>query len=72
MILGANGSRGTQDDVYAIRNLPQRQSVFNPNHHFPEPADDTFWPNMYRGGTVKETATNTAPTPPCACVWPNR
>ncbi|MBJ2221705.1 TonB-dependent siderophore receptor [Pseudomonas sp. MF7453] len=57
LILGANGSRGTQDDVYAIRNLPQRQSVFNPNHHFPEPADDTFWPNMYRGGTVKETAT---------------
>lgn len=57
LILGANGSRGTQDDVYAIRNLPQRQSVFNPNHHFPEPADDTFWPNMYRGGTVNETAT---------------
>ncbi|MGY2313011.1 hypothetical protein, partial [Pseudomonas gingeri] len=21
------------------------------------PANDTFWPNMYRGGTVKETAT---------------
>lgn len=57
LILGANGSRGSQDDVYAIRNLPQRQTIYQPNHHFPEPADDTFWPNMYRGGTVKETAT---------------
>jgi outer membrane receptor for ferric coprogen and ferric-rhodotorulic acid len=57
LIIGANGSRGTQDDVYAIRNLPTRQSIYQPDHHFPEPANDTFWPNMYRGGTVKETAT---------------
>ena len=57
LILGANGSRGTQDDVYAIQNLPKRQSIYQPDHHFPEPADNTFWPNMYRGGTVKETAT---------------
>ena len=57
LIIGANGSRGTQDDVYAIRSLPDRQSIFLPNHHFPQPANDTFWPNMYRGGTVKETAT---------------
>ncbi|MGH8410060.1 MAG: TonB-dependent siderophore receptor, partial [Pseudomonas sp.] len=40
-----------------IRSLPDRQSIFLPNHHFPQPANDTFWPNMYRGGTVKETAT---------------
>ncbi|MEG8234702.1 TonB-dependent siderophore receptor [Pseudomonas orientalis] len=57
LILGANGSRGTQDDIYAIQNLPRRQSIYQPDHHFPEPANDTFWPNMYRGGTVKETAT---------------
>ncbi|CAH0290725.1 TonB-dependent siderophore receptor [Pseudomonas sp. PA-7-1E] len=57
LILGANGSRGTQDDVFAIQNLPTRQSIYQPDHHFPEPANDTFWPNMYRGGTVKETAT---------------
>ena len=57
LILGANGSRGTQDDVYAIQNLPRRQSIYQPDHHFPEPANSTFWPNMYRGGTVKETAT---------------
>lgn len=57
LILGANGSRGTQDDIYAIQNLPKRQSIYQPDHHFPEPANDTFWPNMYRGGTVKETAT---------------
>ena len=57
LILGANGSRGTQDDVYAIQNLPTRQSIYNPNHHFPEPPNNSFWPNMYRGGTVKETAT---------------
>jgi len=57
LILGANGSRGTQDDVYAIQNLPRRQGIYQPDHHFPEPANSTFWPNMYRGGTVKETAT---------------
>ena len=57
LILGANGSRGTQDDVYAIQNLPKRQGIYQPDHHFPEPANSTFWPNMYRGGTVKETAT---------------
>ncbi|MFO2466442.1 TonB-dependent receptor [Pseudomonas sp. 15FMM2] len=57
LILGANGSRGSQDDIYAIRNLPQRQNPYQPDHHFPEPADGTFWPNMYRGGTAKETAT---------------
>ena len=58
LLLGANGSRGSQDDVYAIRNLPQRQTIYQPNHHLPEPGDDTFWPTMYRGGTVKETATH--------------
>ena len=57
LILGANGSRGTQDDVYAIQNLPTRQGIYTPNHHMPEPADNTFWPNMYRGSTIKETAT---------------
>jgi len=57
LILGANGSRGTQDDVYAIQNLPTRQGIYTPNHHLPEPADNTFWPNMYRGSTIKETAT---------------
>ncbi len=57
LILGANGSRGTQDDMYAIQSLPSRQSIYQPDHHFTEPADSTFWPNMYRGGTVKETAT---------------
>ena len=57
LIIGANGSRGTQDDVYAIQNLPTRVNIYQPDHHLPEPANDTFWPNMYRGGTVKETAT---------------
>ncbi|WP_404487528.1 TonB-dependent siderophore receptor [Pseudomonas sp. HT11] len=57
LIIGANGSRGTQDDVYAIQNLPTRVNIYQPDHHLAEPANDTFWPNMYRGGTVKETAT---------------
>ncbi len=43
--------------MYAIQSLPSRQSIYQPDHHFTEPADSTFWPNMYRGGTVKETAT---------------
>ena len=52
LVVGANASRGKKDDFYSVAFLPQRQNVFNPNKHIPEPDDSYFIANSSRGGPV--------------------
>ncbi|WP_252091620.1 TonB-dependent siderophore receptor [Pseudomonas sp. MWU13-3659] len=52
LVVGANASRSKKDDFYSVAFLPQRQNVFNPDKHIPEPADSYFIDNASRGGPV--------------------
>ena len=52
LVVGANASRGKKDDFYSVAFLPQRQNVFNPDKHIPEPDDSYFIANSSRGGPV--------------------
>ena len=52
LIAGFNASRAKKDDFYSVAFLPQRQNVFNPDKHIPEPDDSYFIDNSSRGGPV--------------------
>lgn len=53
LIFGANASRSDKDDFYSVALLPQKQNVFDPDRHIPEPDDSYFIDNSTRGGPVK-------------------
>lgn len=52
LVVGANASRSKKDDFYSVAFLAQRQNVFNPDKHIPEPDDSYFIDNSSRGGPV--------------------
>ncbi|MFJ7312810.1 TonB-dependent siderophore receptor [Pseudomonas sp. NPDC098747] len=52
LVIGANTSRSKKNDFYSVAFLPQRQDVFNPTKHIPEPDDSYFINNSSRGGPV--------------------
>lgn len=52
LVLGFNASRSNKNDFYSVAFLPQRQNVFNPDKHIPEPDDSYFIENSSRGGPV--------------------
>ncbi|MBV7492274.1 TonB-dependent receptor [Pseudomonas sp. PDM30] len=52
LVVGFNASRSNKDDFYSVAFLPQRQNVFNPDKHIPEPDDSFFIDNSSRGGPV--------------------
>ncbi|MCW2270716.1 TonB-dependent siderophore receptor [Pseudomonas sp. JUb96] len=52
LVVGLNASRAKKDDFYSVAFLPQRQNVFNPDKHIPEPSDSYFIDNSSRGGPV--------------------
>ena len=52
LIVGANASRSHKDDFYAVAALPQRQDIFNPDHHLPRPDEGYYLANASRGGPV--------------------
>jgi outer membrane receptor for ferric coprogen and ferric-rhodotorulic acid len=52
LVVGFNASRSKKDDFYSVAFLPQRQNVFNPDKHIPEPDDSYFISNSSRGGPV--------------------
>ncbi|MGH8485957.1 MAG: TonB-dependent siderophore receptor, partial [Pseudomonas sp.] len=52
LVVGANASRSKKDDFYSVAFLAQRQNVFNPDKHIPEPDDSYFIDNASRGGPV--------------------
>lgn len=56
LTVGANASRGKTHDHMALIDmtalLGASQDPFNPNPHIPEPPDDFYAPNAYRGGPV--------------------
>ncbi len=53
LIFGVNASRSDKDDFYSVALLPQKQDVFDPDRHIPEPDDSYFIENSTRGGPVK-------------------
>ncbi|MGO1271196.1 MAG: TonB-dependent siderophore receptor, partial [Pseudomonas helleri] len=52
LTVGANASRSRKDDFFAVAVLPDRQDVFNPNHHLPQPDDSYYLANATRGGPM--------------------
>lgn len=52
LTVGANASRSRKDDFFAVAVLPDRQDVFNPNHHLPQPDDSYYLANASRGGPM--------------------
>ncbi|WP_416199337.1 MAG: TonB-dependent siderophore receptor [Pseudomonas helleri] len=52
LTVGANASRSRKDDFFAVAVLPDRQEVFNPNHHLPQPDDSYYLANATRGGPM--------------------
>ncbi|MBB4866703.1 outer membrane receptor for ferric coprogen and ferric-rhodotorulic acid [Pseudomonas nitritireducens] len=56
LTVGANASRAKTHDSMALINMSSllgaSQDPFHPNSHIPEPADDFYAPNSYRGGPV--------------------
>lgn len=56
LTVGANASRAKTHDQWALINMSSllgvSQDPFHPNSHLPEPADDFYAPNSYRGGPV--------------------
>jgi outer membrane receptor for ferric coprogen and ferric-rhodotorulic acid len=52
LTVGVNASRSNKDDFFSVAILPQRQDVFNPNKHIPEPDDSYYYANSTRGGPV--------------------
>jgi outer membrane receptor for ferric coprogen and ferric-rhodotorulic acid len=56
LTVGANASRAKTHDRWALINMSSllgaSQDPFNPNPHIPEPPDDFYPPNSYRGGSV--------------------
>lgn len=52
LTVGANASRSRKDDFFAVAVLPDRQDVFNPNHHLPQPGDSYYLANATRGGPM--------------------
>lgn len=52
LVVGANASGSKKDDFYSVAFLPQRQNVFNPDKHVPEPDDSYFIDHSSRGGPV--------------------
>ena len=52
LVVGVNASRSKKDDFYSVAFLPQRQNVFNPDKHLPEPDESYFIDNSSRGGPV--------------------
>lgn len=52
LTVGANASRSRKDDFFAVVVLPDRQDVFNPNHHLPQPDDSYYLANATRGGPM--------------------
>ncbi|PWB32896.1 TonB-dependent siderophore receptor [Pseudomonas sp. SDI] len=52
LTVGANASRSHKDDFYAVAALQQRQDVFNPDHHLPQPDPSYYLANASRGGPV--------------------
>jgi outer membrane receptor for ferric coprogen and ferric-rhodotorulic acid len=52
LVVGFNASRSKKNDFYSVAFLPQRQNVFNPDKHIPEPDDSHFIDNSSRGGPV--------------------
>lgn len=55
LVVGVNASRSKKDDFYSVAFLAQRQNVFNPDKHIPEPDDSYFIDNSSRGGPVKSS-----------------
>lgn len=53
LIVGFNASRSDKDDFFSVALLPQKQNVFEPDRHIPEPDDSYFIENSTRGGPVK-------------------
>ncbi|EPJ80629.1 TonB-dependent receptor [Pseudomonas sp. CFII68] len=53
LIVGFNASRSDKDDFFSVAFLPQKQNVFDPDRHIPEPDDSYFIENSTRGGPVK-------------------
>ncbi|AEV63221.1 TonB-dependent siderophore receptor [Pseudomonas ogarae] len=53
LIVGFNASRSDKDDFFSVALLPQKQNVFDPDRHIPEPDDSYFIENSTRGGPVK-------------------
>ena len=53
LIVGFNASRSDKDDFFSVAFLPQKQNVFEPDRHIPEPDDSYFIENSTRGGPVK-------------------
>ncbi|BBP60223.1 TonB-dependent receptor [Pseudomonas sp. St316] len=53
LIVGFNASRSDKDDFFSVVVLPQKQNVFEPDRHIPEPDDSYFIENSTRGGPVK-------------------
>ncbi|MFV3370941.1 TonB-dependent siderophore receptor [Pseudomonas sp. NY15435] len=56
LTVGANASRAKTHDQWALINMSSllgaSQDPFHPDSHIPEPADDFYAPNSYRGGPV--------------------
>ncbi|MQT71798.1 TonB-dependent receptor, partial [Pseudomonas sp. FSL R10-0071] len=52
LTVGANASRSRKDDFFAVAVLPDRQNVFDPNHHLPQPDDSYYLANASRGGPM--------------------
>lgn len=52
LTVGANASRSRKDDFFAVALLPDRQNVFDPNHHLPQPDDSYYLANATRGGPM--------------------
>ncbi|MCW2101275.1 UNVERIFIED_ORG: outer membrane receptor for ferric coprogen and ferric-rhodotorulic acid [Pseudomonas psychrophila] len=52
LTVGANASRSRKDDFFAVAVLPDRQDVFNPNHHLQQPDDSYYLANASRGGPM--------------------